>query len=128
MRINGKPAILGQKADPAVDMIEVDGAIVQERKEMLYYVMHKPVGVETTNVDRESGDREIGKKKGQEGQKGRKVVPSRCGIYCRWRCAGKCFPSGGWIKIRKDCCCSPMTECSRTVLHIPSSIMRRNTW
>ncbi|OGJ71808.1 hypothetical protein A3G69_05350 [Candidatus Peribacteria bacterium RIFCSPLOWO2_12_FULL_53_10] len=54
VRVNGKAAILGQKADPAVDTIEVDGAIVQERKEMLYYVMHKPVGVETTNVE---GDR-----------------------------------------------------------------------
>lgn len=52
VRVNGKPAILGQKADPAVDTIEVDGAIVQDRKEMLYYVMHKPVGVETTNVER----------------------------------------------------------------------------
>ncbi|TSC60843.1 MAG: 23S rRNA pseudouridine synthase [Candidatus Peregrinibacteria bacterium Greene0416_62] len=55
VRVNGKAAILGQKADPAVDTIEVDGAVVQERKEMLYYVMHKPVGVETTNVERIGG-------------------------------------------------------------------------
>lgn len=60
VRINGKPAILGQKADPAVDTIEVDGAIVQDRKEMLYYVMHKPVGVETTNVERAQGPRAKG--------------------------------------------------------------------
>ncbi|MEK7562870.1 MAG: pseudouridine synthase [Patescibacteria group bacterium] len=94
VRINGKPAILGQKADPAVDMIEVDGAIVQERKEMLYYVMHKPVGVETTNVDRESGDREIGKKKGQEGQKGEKGRAITVRDLLPVALRGKVFPVG----------------------------------
>jgi pseudouridine synthase len=54
--VNGQKAILGQKADPAIDRIEVDGSVVQERKDMLYYVMFKPVGVETTNV--EKGQRE----------------------------------------------------------------------
>lgn len=68
VRVNGTKAILGQKADPAVDTIEVDGAIVQERKEMLYYVMHKPVGVETTNVDRKEDG------KGQKGQKNRAIT------------------------------------------------------
>lgn len=48
--VNGAIAILGQKADPAFDTIEVDGKVLEERKEMLYYVMHKPVGVVTSNV------------------------------------------------------------------------------
>jgi len=48
--VNGKPAIIGQKADPEVDSIEVKGAVVEARKEMLYYVMNKPRGVVTTNV------------------------------------------------------------------------------
>lgn len=48
--VNGKKAELGQKADPEVDRIEVDGAVMQERAEMLYCLMYKPVGVESTNV------------------------------------------------------------------------------
>ncbi|MDB4978742.1 MAG: rRNA pseudouridine2604 synthase, partial [Candidatus Peribacteria bacterium] len=51
VKVNGKVATLGQKADADVDKIEVDGKVLQERKEMMYYVMNKPVGVETSNVD-----------------------------------------------------------------------------
>src|SRR3989344_3962232 len=51
--VNGKVATLGQKADPAIDVIEVDGTVTKERSEMLYYIIHKPVGVVTTNADRE---------------------------------------------------------------------------
>lgn len=50
VRVNGAVATLGQKADPEVDTIEVDGKILEARKEMLYYVMHKPVGVVTSSV------------------------------------------------------------------------------
>lgn len=49
--VNGQKATLGQKADPAVDCIEVDGKVIEERREMLYFLMHKPVGVETTNIE-----------------------------------------------------------------------------
>ncbi len=48
--VNGKKAELGQKADPEVDTIEVDGKVMQERAEMQYYLLYKPVGVESTNV------------------------------------------------------------------------------
>ena len=48
--VNGKKAELGQKADPEVDTIEVDGAVMEERAEMQYYLLYKPVGVESTNV------------------------------------------------------------------------------
>jgi 23S rRNA pseudouridine2605 synthase/23S rRNA pseudouridine2604 synthase len=51
VKVNGITAVIGQKADPAVDTIEVDGQVLQERQEMLYYLFHKPVGVITTNVD-----------------------------------------------------------------------------
>jgi 23S rRNA pseudouridine2605 synthase/23S rRNA pseudouridine2604 synthase len=49
--VNGKVAILGQKADPEKDTIEVDGKILEARKELLYYVMQKPVGVVTSNIE-----------------------------------------------------------------------------
>ena len=52
VKVNGIKAILGQKADPETDKIEVDGKILKDRLEMLYYVMNKPVGVETTNVEK----------------------------------------------------------------------------
>jgi len=49
--VNGEVAALGQKADEAVDTIEVDGKVLADRKEMLYYLMNKPVGYITSNVD-----------------------------------------------------------------------------
>ncbi|TSC58732.1 MAG: 23S rRNA pseudouridine synthase [Candidatus Peregrinibacteria bacterium Greene0416_19] len=52
VKVNGQAATLGQKADPDVDTIEVDGQVLRERQKMLYYLMYKPVGVETTNVER----------------------------------------------------------------------------
>ncbi len=53
VKVNGKLAVLGQKADPEVDKIEVDGKVMQERAEMMYYLMYKPVGIETSNVPHE---------------------------------------------------------------------------
>lgn len=50
VKVNGKVAVLGQKADPDTDAIEVDGRVLESRQEMLYYVMHKPRGVITTNA------------------------------------------------------------------------------
>jgi len=54
--VNGTVAELGQKADPETDTIEVDGAVIEERKEMLYYLMNKPKGVITSNVEKRSDD------------------------------------------------------------------------
>ena len=51
VKVNGKIAKVGDKADPEVDEIAVDGKVLQARQEMLYYVMHKPVGVVTENVN-----------------------------------------------------------------------------
>ena len=51
IKVNGEVAILGQKADPEIDKIEVDGKVLKDRAEMLYYVMNKPVGIITSNVD-----------------------------------------------------------------------------
>lgn len=48
--VNGKVAVLGQKADPEVDTVEVAGKVMEERAEMLYYLLNKPVGIVTTNA------------------------------------------------------------------------------
>lgn len=50
--VNGAAASIGDKADPISDRIEVHGQVLQDRKEMLYYVLHKPRGVVTSNVER----------------------------------------------------------------------------
>lgn len=63
VKVNGEVAILGQKADPQKDKIQVDGKVLKDRIEMLYYVMNKPVGVETTNVDRDRPESEKKPKK-----------------------------------------------------------------
>lgn len=52
VKVNGEVASIGQKADPEEDDIEVDGQVVEDRKEMFYYLMNKPVGVVTTNATR----------------------------------------------------------------------------
>lgn len=49
--VNGDVATLGQKANPQTDTIEVDGKVLEDRKEMLYYIMNKPKGIITSNVD-----------------------------------------------------------------------------
>ncbi len=51
VKVNGKVAKVGDKADPETDHIEVDGKVMEARQEMLYYVMYKPVGVVTTNAE-----------------------------------------------------------------------------
>ncbi len=52
VKVNNKVMKVGDKADPLVDKIEVDGKVLKDRAEMLYYVMNKPEGVETTNIER----------------------------------------------------------------------------
>lgn len=67
VKVNGKVATRGQKADGLVDHIEVDGKVIAERKEMLYFLMNKPVGVETTNISQRG---EIGSTRLPDGQGG----------------------------------------------------------
>ena len=52
--VNGKVAILGQKADPSVDRILVDGQPLKTRQEFVYVALYKPRGVVTT-ADEEFG-------------------------------------------------------------------------
>jgi 23S rRNA pseudouridine2605 synthase len=54
VRVNGEVALLGSKADPDTDVIDVDGQILDARREMKYFVLNKPVGVVTSNVDKDA--------------------------------------------------------------------------
>lgn len=50
--VNGEQAQLGAKADPQRDRIELDGAPVNApENELLYFMLHKPVGYVTTLSD-----------------------------------------------------------------------------
>jgi pseudouridine synthase len=51
VRLNGAVGQLGQKADPDTDWIEVDGQPIQSRPELVYLLLHKPLGVVTTCHD-----------------------------------------------------------------------------
>lgn len=51
VKVNGEVATLGQKADPERDVIVVDGTVLTDRRKMLYYVLHKPVGIVTENLE-----------------------------------------------------------------------------
>lgn len=94
--VNGTVAKLGDKADPLIDKVEVDGKVLEARQEMMYYLMNKPVGVLTSNVSREGGTlnpKRRGEKKGTKS-----VAPER--MYPTIRDAlpeglkGKLFPVG----------------------------------
>lgn len=56
VRVNGKPAELGQKADPAVDKITVDGKPVLAVQEYIYIALNKPRFV-VSAAESEPGDR-----------------------------------------------------------------------
>jgi 23S rRNA pseudouridine2605 synthase len=51
VRVNGQVATLGTRADPEVDTIEVDGAVVGVRQGLAHYLLNKPPGVVTTASD-----------------------------------------------------------------------------
>ena len=49
--VNGEKALLGDKADPALDRITVDGRELPREGEKLYLMLHKPRGYVTTLRD-----------------------------------------------------------------------------
>lgn len=53
VQINGHVAQLGEKADPAVDRIEVDDQVIQlaDRPQLIYLLLNKPMGVLSTCSD-----------------------------------------------------------------------------
>jgi 23S rRNA pseudouridine2605 synthase len=55
VRVNGQIASLGQKADPAVDRITVDGKPIPAAETLTYVALYKPRMVLST-VERERGD------------------------------------------------------------------------
>jgi len=55
VRVNGKIAELGQKADPAIDKITVDGRPIAAVEALTYIALHKPRMMLST-VERERGD------------------------------------------------------------------------
>jgi 23S rRNA pseudouridine2605 synthase len=55
VRVNGKIASLGQKADPVVDKITVDGKPVAAAEKLIYIALYKPRNVLST-VEAERGD------------------------------------------------------------------------
>lgn len=51
VRVNGNTAQLGERADPAEDIIEIDGKRLSKAPEHLYLMLHKPRGYVTTMSD-----------------------------------------------------------------------------
>lgn len=50
--VNGAPAMIGQRVEPGVDEIAVDGRLVAARPPPMYLAMFKPAGVTSTVSDR----------------------------------------------------------------------------
>jgi 23S rRNA pseudouridine2605 synthase len=55
VRVNGQLASLGQKADPAIDKITLDGKPIAAAESLMYIALYKPRNVLST-VERERGD------------------------------------------------------------------------
>jgi pseudouridine synthase len=51
VKINGVVATLGDKVDPTLDLVEVDGHRVPLDPDLRYFALHKPAGVVTTLKD-----------------------------------------------------------------------------
>ena len=49
--VNGVIAILGRRVDVEVDLIEIDGAPVGVRPDVVYYLLNKPIDVISTAID-----------------------------------------------------------------------------
>ncbi len=49
--VNGKPAVIGMKADPLSDHIKVDGKLLVTPEKKVYYIFNKPRGVVTSIGD-----------------------------------------------------------------------------
>lgn len=52
VRVDGRPATIGQKVDPVVSTIEVDGVPIGVGAAHAYVALHKPGGVTSTTRDR----------------------------------------------------------------------------
>jgi 23S rRNA pseudouridine2605 synthase len=51
VRVNGQIAELGRRVDPETDLVEVDGAPIGIRPDLVHYLLNKPAGVVTTASD-----------------------------------------------------------------------------
>lgn len=49
--VNGEVAVLGRRVDAANDHVEVDGAPIGVKPDLVYYLLNKPAGVVTTSKD-----------------------------------------------------------------------------
>jgi 23S rRNA pseudouridine2605 synthase len=52
VRVDGRPATIGQKVDPERQQVEVDGLPVGVGANLTYVALHKPAGVTSTTRDR----------------------------------------------------------------------------
>ena len=51
IRVNGRTARIGQRVRADVDAVEVDGAVIALRSDLVHYLLNKPAGVVSTATD-----------------------------------------------------------------------------
>ena len=51
VRVNGEPAVIGAKVDPAKDTVTVGGKKIRRETKLVYYMLNKPRGYVTTMSD-----------------------------------------------------------------------------
>ena len=75
--VNGQPAVTGQRVDPAVDALAVDGRPVVPAGRRTYLVMHKPAGVTSTVSDRHAEETVLDLVPDELRRSGHPAVPGR---------------------------------------------------
>ncbi len=51
VRVNGKNATIGDKVNPLIDKVEVDGQLINNKTKKVYILLNKPIGYVTTVKD-----------------------------------------------------------------------------
>ncbi len=91
--VDGRPAVLGEKVDLALQVVAVDGRpIGTAAVTPVHLAIHKPAGVTSTAADRHAARTVID------------LVPPSS-----WRAARGSIPSAGWTRTPRGCSCSPTT-------------------
>ncbi len=49
--VNNKPAVTGQRINPSLDVVKIDGREIKPKKEYIYVILNKPKGIVTSSED-----------------------------------------------------------------------------
>ena len=106
--VDGRPASLGEKADPALQVVAVDGRPIGATVAPVHVALHKPVGVTATAADRHAARTVLD------------IVPPGLVVHASPR-------AGALTLTRRACCCSPTTAPGPSGFSTPATAWNAST-